>query len=72
MAIILGGQREKNRQKEGHSDGTYVYGKYWEYPPPPGNSLRCPTRLVCPSSNAITWVITVMNKRVWGYYDQYV
>ena len=30
MAIILGGQRDKNRQKEGHqsSGGTYVYGKY--------------------------------------------
>ena len=30
-----GGQREKNRQKEGHSGITYVYGKYMEYPPPP-------------------------------------
>ena len=32
---FLGGQREKNRQKEGHSGGTYVYEKYREYPPPP-------------------------------------
>ena len=35
MAIFLGCQREKNRQKEGHSGGTYAYEKYREYPPPP-------------------------------------
>ena len=35
MAIVLGGQREKNRWKEGHSGGTYAYMEniYREYPP---------------------------------------
>ena len=35
MAIFEEASERENRQKEGHSGITYVYGKYMEYPPPP-------------------------------------
>ena len=67
MAIFLGGQREKNRQKEGHSGGTYAYEKYREYPPSP-RGIHSIHRKVKKKKNSLTGrlYISSYDHDAWG------